>query len=134
MSILKTILIPIFVIQFALISCAHGIPYTPSPTTASGIEGYVTEGPMCPGPVQVGNNTCPDIPYQATISILDANHTKITQFQTDANGFFMLYLSPGTYILHPESSKPFPHAADQTVIVSKGQFTQVTIVYDTGMR
>lgn len=131
---LKTIFIPMFIILFALSSCDQGVPLTTSPTPSSGIDGHVTEGPMCPGPVPIGNNSCPDQPYQANISILDANNTQITQTQTDVNGYFKISLSPGVYILHPESGKPFPHASDQTVVVTDEQYTQVTIMYDTGMR
>ena len=131
---LKTIFLTVFIILFTLSACDQGISVTTSPTPSSGIEGYVTEGPMCPGPVPIGTNTCPDQPYQATISVLDANDTQITQIQTDVNGYFKITLPPGTYILHPEPGKPFPHASDQSVVVRAGQFTQLTIIYDTGMR
>jgi len=131
---LKTIFLPLFIIQFLVSACALGAPTTTSPTPSSGIEGHVTEGPMCPGPVQIGINSCPDQPYQAIISILDENNTQITQIQTDVNGSFKITLVPGTYILHPEPGKPFPHASDQAVVVTDGQYTQITIMYDTGMR
>lgn len=130
----KTIFLPIFIILFTSSACNHGVPYTNSSTPASGIEGRVTEGPMCPGPVQIGNNTCPDQPYQATISVLNANNTQINQVQTDIYGYFKIPLFPGTYILHPASGTPLPRASDQSVVVSEGQYTQVTIIYDTGMR
>jgi len=130
----KSIFLPILVILFTLSGCDLSTPLTNSPTPSSGIEGHVTEGPMCPGPVPIGNNTCPDQPYQATISILNANNTKITQIQTDVYGYFKISLSPGTYILHPQLGKPFPHASDQSVAVTNGQYIQVTIMYDTGMR
>jgi hypothetical protein len=110
------------------------MPITPSPTPTSGIEGLVTKGPMCPGPVAIGDTQCQDQPFQATISVLGANSNLITQFQTDASGIFKIPFAPGTYILHPTSVKAFPHAADQSVVVVAGQFTQVTIKYDTGMR
>ncbi len=89
---------------------------------------------MCPGPVRIGDNSCPDQPYQATIQVLNSDNSKVAQFQTDAQGIFQVELPPGTYILHPLTGKPMPHAADQTVDVTAGQFTQVNIVYDTGMR
>lgn len=106
----------------------------PTPIPSSGIEGTVTEGPMCPGPVQVGNNNCPNKPYPTTITILNTNNTKVAQIQTDANGYFKLPLEPATYILQPKPGNPLPHAADQTVEVLDGHYTQVTIIYDTGMR
>lgn len=123
--------IVICVLLLVLSACGQIAP-TPGPT--SGIEGSVTEGPMCPGPVPIDNNTCPNQPYQATITILNADNKKVAQIQADANGYFKLPLVAGTYILHPEPGKPLPIAADQTVVVIDGQYTQVTIVYDTGMR
>ena len=109
--------------------------FSPSPQAAStsGIEGHILQGPMCPGPVG-GNSTCPDQPYQARISILDSHNQIAIQFQSDVDGYFKLPLPPGTYTLYPESSSRYPHAADQIVVVSTGQFTQVTINFDTGIR
>jgi len=84
--------------------------------------------------VPVGNNPCPDQPYQATIIIMNADNDQVAQTQTNANGYFKIELAAGMYTLHPVPGKPFPHAADQTVTVTAGQFTQITIMYDTGMR
>lgn len=119
-------------ILFTLSACNSFFSSTPSST--SGIEGYVTEGPTCPGPVPIGGNECQDRPYQATISVLNTSGKQVTQFQTDINGYFKTPLSPGTYILHPESGNPMPNAAEQTVVVSEDQYTPVSIMYDTGMR
>jgi hypothetical protein len=130
---IKRIFFPILILFFTLNACVQAVPIEPSSTPSSGIEGLVTEGPMCPGPVAIGNTQRQNLPYQATISILDATNTPITHFQTDVSGYFKFTLSPGTYILHPESEKALPHAADQSVVVIAGQFTQVTIMYDTGI-
>ena len=107
---------------------------TNAPLYTSGIEGTVKAGPMCPGPVQVGNSKCEDQPYQATIAILTINKQFISEVQTDINGKFKLALPPGNYLLHPLSETAYPHAADQTVIVYLNQFTLVNINYDTGIR
>jgi hypothetical protein len=128
------IFIPVFTLLFTLSACTQGAGFNPSPTPASGVEGTVTEGPMCPGPVRVGQNNCPDQPYPATISILTSDNTQVAQTQADANGFFIIPLEPGTYTIHPISGKPLPRAADQTVVVTAGEYTKVSIVYDTGMR
>jgi hypothetical protein len=132
--VITTTFITILIVLFLLCACTQGIPKAPSPTPSSGIEGQVSEGPMCPGPVAVGDTKCQDQPFQATIAIMDVYLKPITQFQTDASGLFKIPLNPGTYILHPKSDNVLPHAADQSVIVVAGQFTQVTIMYDTGMR
>ncbi len=107
---------------------------TPSTPPLSGIEGQVTLGPMCPGPVAIGDTRCQDQPYQATLTILGANNQEVSRFQTDPAGYFKLTLEPGTYTLHPESDKVLPRASDQTVVVIPNKYTQVTVMYDTGMR
>ncbi|HSB67674.1 MAG TPA: carboxypeptidase-like regulatory domain-containing protein [Anaerolineales bacterium] len=131
---LKRMMIPVVLLLFTCSACTQGQPINPTHTPSSGIMGSVTEGPMCPGPVQIGNNPCPDQAYQATIIVLDSDGHKLTQVQTDTNGFFTLPLDPGKYTLHPESGEPFPIAGDQSVVVTEGQYLQVTIQYDTGMR
>jgi major membrane immunogen (membrane-anchored lipoprotein) len=129
----KTIYIDILIILFSLSACVQEIPISPSPNPVSGIEGFVTEGPMCPGPVTMGDTIPQEQPYQATISILDANNKLITQLQTDVSGYFKTILSPGNYILHPESDKALLRAGDQTIVVTAGKFTRVTIRYDSGI-
>lgn len=131
---LKTISIFVFLFSFLLNACSALVPINPTPTPNSGIEGTVTEGPMCPGPVQIGNNTCPDKPYQTTITVLGADNKVIAQIQTDVKGQFKIALEPGVYVLQPAPGNPLPRAGDQTVEVNGGLYTQVTIVYDTGMR
>jgi hypothetical protein len=106
---------------------------TPIPTsTNSGIEGQVLIGPMCPV-VQIGVE-CPDQPYQATITVNSLGGEKIVQFLTDENGRFHIALPSGKYILHPESTGKFSFAAEQTIAVLPGQFTQIIVTYDSGIR
>lgn len=116
------------VVTVLLIACSAAA--TPSPDT--GIEGQVLIGPMCPV-VQPGT-PCPDQPYQATIAVLDKNGRPVTQFQSDAQGRFLVSLAPGTYTLRPGSSDGITRAGEQTVAVVSGQYTQVTITYDSGIR
>jgi hypothetical protein len=127
----KTLLTTL-IISISLFACNQANPFTPSPTLSSGIEGIVTEGPMCPGPTRIGN-PCPDQPYQTTITILDTQGKQLAQVQTDDSGEFKIPLAPGTYTLH-EPGKPFPIAPDQTVVIEEGTYTQMTIIYDTGIR
>ena len=133
-NIVKKGSIPFIIILLGLSSCVREFRVISTPTGSSGVEGRVTQGPTCPGPVKIGTTECQDQPYQANITILDENNNQITQFQTDRIGFFKIPLNPGTYILHPESGKPLPSTTDQTVVVLEGQFTQIVILYDTGMR
>ena len=130
----KMIFIVVLLITIPLSSCNQAIQITPLPTITSGIEGNVTEGPMCPGPVPAGDNPCPDQPYQTIITVFDSNQKQVALIQTDNEGNFKVPLHAGTYVLHPEPGKPFPVASDQIVEVNDGEYTQVTITYDTGMR
>ena len=104
-----------------------------STAESSGIEGQVTIGPACPGPVSI-ESPCPDRPFQATIVVLDQNNVKVTQFQSGEDGYFHQPLPPGEYILHPLAPGAMPHAGDQPVTVNAGQYTQVQIIYDSGIR
>jgi hypothetical protein len=113
---------------FLLAACNSSV----TPASNSGIEGQVLIGPMCPV-VQVGT-PCPDQPYQAIITVLNSKGDRVMQFQSDAQGRFRVALNPGTYTLHPESPNVLPFAAGQVVTVASGQFTQVVINYDSGIR
>jgi hypothetical protein len=98
----------------------------------SGIEGQVIIGPNCGGPA--GSTECADKPYQATITVLDEKGQETLIFQTDAEGRFKVDLAPGVYTLRPHSEGRFPMAAEQMVTVEVGQYAQIIITYDTGLR
>ena len=100
----------------------------------SGIFGQALLGPTCPGPVQLEATECADQPYQGKINILDEKGLLVQQYETDTDGHFRISLEPGTYILHPESKDRYPFADDQTVDVLANQFTEVIILFDTGIR
>lgn len=105
--------------------------YSPTPR-GSGIEGQVLLGPMCPV-VQQGQD-CPDQPYQATLTVTSRNGVQVAQFQSDEQGRFRLSLVPGEYVLHPESPNGIPFAGDQSFTVETGRYTQITVLYDSGIR
>ena len=100
--------------------------------TASGVEGQVFIGPVCPV-VQEGQE-CPDQPYQATLVVKNINGREIVKVQTDTEGRFKIPLEPGEYILHPESPNVMPFAGEQTFTVTAGRFTQIIVTYDSGIR
>jgi hypothetical protein len=93
--------------------------YNPTPR-GSGIEGQVLIGP--------------NQPYQATITVKSLSGVQIMQFQTDEQGHFSVTLVPGEYILHPESPNGIPFAGDQSFVVETGQYTRLTVNYDSGIR
>jgi hypothetical protein len=116
------------VLILALATCSI---YSPTPR-GSGIEGQVMIGPICP--VEQAGQPCPDQPYQATLTVKSPSGVQIVQFQTDAEGHFRVPLVPGEYILHPESPNGIPSAGDQAFTVQTGQYTHLTITYDSGIR
>ncbi len=105
-----------------------------SPTSGSGIAGLVTLGPTCPGPTRLNDPNCQDKPYQATITIQNMNGLEVAQVTSDAAGKFQVELPAGTYTLHPETPNTLPIAQDMEVTVKAGEYTQVTIQYDSGLR
>ena len=111
-----------------MVSCSSRIP------ADTGIEGQVLIGPVCPV-VQL-DNPCPDIAYQATLTILNSVGREVTRFTSDPEGRFQVPLAPGNYILHPETppGQPLPVSADQSFKVVEGQFTQLKVNYDSGIR
>jgi len=113
----------------AVLPSATVLPTTP-PT--SGIEGLVTIGPTCP--VETVTSPCPDKLFQATIIVLDPSGREVAKVQSDAQGKFRVTLSPGTYTLRPEAPGGLTRAGEQTVTVTSGHFTQVSISYDSGIR
>jgi len=116
-----------------ILACSVFTPPTPTPTD-SGVEGQALLGPMCPV-VRVGEE-CPDQPYQALITVNSPEGRKIAQVQADEQGYFRIPLSPGDYILHPETPEgnPFPFADEQPFTVHAGQFTHIIVLYDSGIR
>ncbi len=115
-------------------ACAPPVVHSPTATPApgGGIEGVVLIGPMCP--VMRADTPCPDRPYAAVISVLDAERAPVAQFESDDQGRFRLALAPGEYLLSPESPDGFTRGGEQLVTVSAGRFVSVTIHYDSGIR
>jgi hypothetical protein len=123
-------------------------PYTPfvgrcTPAAASGIEGIVTLGPLCP--VQSDVLPCPDRPYQgATIVFYNAlvacpalTCGEVARTSTDSSGRYRVALPPGTYTVVPQPSGSgiFPRPPSPvTVSVVAGTYATVNFSYDTGIR
>jgi hypothetical protein len=90
---------------------------------------------MCPAS-QAGTagTACPDQPYPATIVVQDQTGKRVAQVTADPAGQFKLDLAPGVYTLVPQSRDGITHAGSQNVTVNAGQYTRVTITYDSGIR
>jgi hypothetical protein len=118
-----------FTLWLLLASCS----LTPVPTD-SGIVGQVIIGPTCP--VEMPGLDCADKPYQATLTVLTPSGNKVNRFTTEADGTFRVNLAPGDYILHPESpgDMGLPYGTEQAFTVVPGQFAQLLVMYDSGIR
>ena len=120
-----------FLVGVSILLLATWSFHSPAPRE-SGIEGQVLIGPMCP--VAQQGPSCPDQPYQATLTVNSPNGGVMVQFQTDGQGHFRIPLEPGQYTLHPESPNGIQFAADQVIVVGVGQYTQVIVHFDSGIR
>ena len=102
-------------------------------TTTSGITGLVLIGPMCP--VMRLDEPCPDRPFAATLIIRDSQGRELCAASSGEDGRFLVGLPPGSYELVPLTGPGgLPFGASQWVAVAPGQYTDVTVSYDSGIR
>jgi len=118
------------VAAFVLASCGlrPGVP------AGTGIEGVMMIGPTCP--VQRVDSPCPDRPYAGEVSVRDQSGSVVADVHAGSGGHFRVAVAPGTYDLVPLSPHPGvpPTGKPQTVTVVSGQYAEVTIEYDSGIR
>lgn len=100
----------------------------------SGVEGIVLLGPQCP--VQrIGDTSCDDKPYPTSIEIFrEGSDRPYKIVQTDEGAFFKAELEPDVYVVKPQGGRPFPHCSERLVEVFAGEFIEVTLLCDTGIR
>ena len=119
------------------VGCSEiGIPIE-TPTPPSGIRGTVVLGPTCPGPVEPGEN--PPVacltPYAASLVVTDSEGAPVVRVTSSADGKFQVDLPPGEYVVTPATgADTYPIAQPVSVTVSAGQYSEVEINYDTGIR
>lgn len=113
-------------VLLALVLAACGSFATPS----SGIRGTILAGPACPGPVRL-DSPCPDRPVSMTVEVVNGTTVAAT-FTSDAAGTFSVAVAPGTYTLR--SKNGLPALKSPTVVVLQGQYTEVELHADTGIR
>jgi hypothetical protein len=102
-------------------------------TATSGITGLVLIGPMCP--VMRQDEPCPDQPFAATLIIRDSQGRELCAVSSGEDGRFLVGLPPGSYELIPLTGLGgLPFATSQWVAVAPGQYTDVTVSYDSGIR
>jgi hypothetical protein len=99
--------------------------------SGTGISGLTVAVGHCP--VMRDESSCPDIPIAAAFTVLDAGtHKIVTTVRSGADGHFRIAVRPGRYVL--EAPMKLPRAVPTPVTVDAGQYTNVTMRFDTGVR
>ncbi|MGI8928151.1 MAG: hypothetical protein ACR2H0_01615 [Candidatus Limnocylindrales bacterium] len=120
-----------------MVGCSEiGIPIE-TPTPPSGIRGTVLLAPTCPGGQDPGayDPVLCVTPYAASLVVLDAESAPVARIASGGDGKFQVDLPPGEYVVTPATgADTYPIAQPVSVIVSAGQYAEVEINYDTGIR
>ncbi|HCJ52252.1 MAG: hypothetical protein A2898_03320 [Candidatus Kerfeldbacteria bacterium RIFCSPLOWO2_01_FULL_48_11] len=103
-------------------------------SSQSGIRGIVLSGPQCPV-VQEGEE-CPDVPYATTLVVTTPDGAEVVDtFTSDAAGIFSVGVEPGTYAIRSAAAaNVLPYCSLDEVTVIRGEYTEVTVPCDTGIR
>ena len=117
-----------------LVGVGGGAPVTPQ--GGSGIEGQAVISPARPGPTRQGDSGT--APYKTTLAVSRlGDGREVARVETGSDGRFRVSLPPGEYTVGPPPDQPrrrFPRGQEQTVKVLPGQFTRITVSFDSGMR
>jgi hypothetical protein len=103
----------------------------------SGIHGQVLIGPTCPVEKNPPESRCEDRGYEGTLAVMDEGATRvIKEFDSEPNGTFRVPVPPGTYaIRHAAQPNMYPECStNETVTVTAGTYTWVTVHCDSGIR
>ena len=123
----------LLLLALAALTACSGPAAAPSATpVASGIRGRVILGPTCP--VQASGQTPCLTPHSATLVLTDRDGKEVARTTSGQDGRFEFAVGPGQYTIQPQPGQPFPQAQPLDVTVVPGQFLEVEINYDTGIR
>jgi hypothetical protein len=100
--------------------------------TDSGVLGEVRIGPVTPVQQPGVENTAPYAADLVVRSVPGGN--VVAETRSGSDGLFRIALPPGDYLLEPRNGAPLPIAQPQEFMVVRGQFTQVHVEYDSGIR
>jgi len=105
-------------------------------TSISGITGVMLAGPQCPVVGPDAGDECDDRPIAGTVVVeADDDGHEVTRFTSDDEGVFHVPLAPGAYRLVPlPGPNGLPVADEQSVDVPAGEFVEIEIHFDTGIR
>jgi hypothetical protein len=108
-----------------------------TPQAPSGIRGTVILAPTCPISEEPDPlNPIPCLtPYAAELVILDADNQVAARVTSGTDGRFAVDLPPGDYVITPlGGGDPFPMAQPLSVSVMAGEYAEVEVNYDSGIR
>jgi len=125
------------VVLAVVVGCSEIGIQIPTATPPSGIRGTVVLGPTCQGPQDPGaNDPVPCLtPYAASLVVLDSESAVVARITSGGDGKFQVDLAPGDYVVTPvPGTDPYPIAQPVSVTVAPGDYANVEINYDTGIR
>ena len=123
-------------LSVGLVGCADLGSVAETSQPPSGIRGTVILGPTCPtGESPGAYEPVPCLtPYAAELVILDRNNVVVTSVSAGADGRFETALAPGEYVVAPRAGDPYPIAQPLPVEVTPGEYVEIQVNYDTGIR
>jgi hypothetical protein len=124
--------IPVILVLGALFVALNSVR---SENAESGIEGRVVLEPICPVEQDPPDPNCAPAPYETTVTITEAGSTKvIAAAKTDAQGYFVVDLPPGSYVLAPKGGTVLPSCEIVSTTVRTDAYAHIDISCDTGIR
>lgn len=108
---------------------------TPRPAAEkAGLVLVATIGPTCPGPQREGQ-VC-TAPYEGEFVVTRADGSEVARFSTGADGRVVVDLPPGSYTVSAKAGagRPFRSGGSAEVTVVTGQYVDVAVDLDTGLR
>lgn len=100
----------------------------------SGLTFTATLGPTCPGPQRVGQ-VC-TAPYAGEFIVTRMDGSEAARFNTDVDGRAVVDLPVGNYSVSIAAGggRSLPRGGPVEVVVTAGQYVEVVLELDTGMR
>lgn len=87
-------------------------------------------------PVLPAGSSCPVVPVEARVVVLDAGNAVAARATTDSDGQTRITLEPGRYAVQAErpGARINPRTGPVVVYVHDRQFTTVKLQFDSGVR
>jgi hypothetical protein len=103
---------------------------------ATGVRGTVTAGPTCPVETEPPDPGCAERPVAGAVLVFtDAGGLEVARVTSNTDGTFTVELAPGAYRVSAEPVDGLMGTpAPMEVQVEAGQWTELPVSYDTGIR